>query len=176
MMAKKIFALLTVLVFLGAFTFPVWAEGDEDTEFDVEIGTGYHVTDHNDYPGKIGEYEVLDHESTGPDFHFSGTAQEKDLYLDFSGRYHEDNDHEYHFSGDYGRILKQDFSYDRFQHWLDHDPLENLAAHKGNATVSHEDLDVDRDYIIKRSEEKAIRFLIYLFFREPSLTLTTAGR
>jgi len=43
MMGKKIFALLTVLVFLGAFTFPVWAEGDEDTEFDVEIGAGYHV-------------------------------------------------------------------------------------------------------------------------------------
>jgi len=154
-MGKKIFALLTVLVFLGAFTFPVWAEGDEDTEFDVEIGVGYHVTDHNDYPGKIGEYEVLDHDSTGPDFHFSGTAQNKDLYLDFSGRYHEDNDHEYGFSGDYQRILMQRFSYNRFEHWLDHDPLENLSAVCGNATVSHEDLDVGKDYIIKRSEEKS---------------------
>ena len=155
MMAKKIFSLLTVLVFLGAFTFPVWAEGDEDTEFDVEIGVGFHVTDDNDYPGKIGEYKVLDHDSTGPDFHFSGTAQNKDLNLNFDGRYHENNDHSYQFNGDYRRILKQNFSYDRFEHWLDHDPLENLAAHKGNATVSHEDLNVGRDYIIKRSEEKS---------------------
>ncbi len=171
MMAKKIFALLTVLVFLGAFTFPVWAEGDEDAEFDVKIGVGYHVTDYNDYPGKIGEYEVLDHDSTGPDFHFSGTAQKEGLYLDFSGRHLEDNDHEYHFSGDYRRILKQDFSYDRFQHWLDHDPLENLSArfedkpaggaadeypqHLGGAKVSHEDFDAGKDYIIKRSEEKS---------------------
>ncbi len=158
-MAKKIFALLTVLVFLGAFTFPVWAEGDEDAEFDVEIGVGYHVTDYDDYPGKIGEYEVLDHESTGPDFHFSGTAQKEGLYLDFSGRHLEDNDHEYHFSGDYRRILKQDFSYDRFQHWLDHDDLENLSAYgvggAAHVVTSHEDFDAGKDYIIKRSEEKS---------------------
>ena len=155
MMAKKIFGLLTVLVFLGAFTFPVWAEDDEDTEFDVEIGVGYHITDYNGYPGKIGEYQVLDHDSTGPDFHFSGTAQNKDLYLDFTGRYHEDNDHSYQFNGDYRRILMQRFSYNRFEHWLDHDPLENLSAVRGNATVSHEDLDVGRDYILKRTEEKS---------------------
>ena len=158
-MGKKIFALLTVLVFLGAFTFPVWAEDDEETEFDVEIGVGYHVTDHNDYPGKIGEYEILDHDSTGPDFHFSGTAQNKDLYLDFTGRYHEDNDHEYGFSGDYRRILMQRFSYNRFEHWLDHDELENLSAYGagGGAHVvtSHEDFDAGKDYIIKRSEEKS---------------------
>ena len=159
MMAKKIFALLTVLVFLGAFTYPVWAEGDEDAEFDVKIGVGYHVTDYNDYPGKIGEYEVLDHDSTGPDFHFSGTAQKKDLYLDFSGRHLEDNDHEYHFSGDYRRILKQDFSYDIFQHWLDHDELENLSAYgvgdAAHVVTSHEDFDAGKDYIIKRTEEKS---------------------
>ena len=158
-MAKKIFALLTVLVFLGAFTYPVWAEGDEDAEFDVKIGVGYHVTDYNDYPGKIGEYEVLDHDSTGPDFHFSGTAQKKDLYLDFSGRHLEDNDHEYNFSGDYRRIIKQDFSYDIFQHWLDHDGLENLSAYgvasAAHVVTSHEDLDAGKDYIINRSEEKS---------------------
>lgn len=164
MMAKKVFGLLTVLVCLGAFTFPVWAEGDEDTEFDVEIGVGYHFTDYNGYPGKIGEYQVLDHDSTGPDLHFSGTAQNKDLYLDFTGRYDEYNDYEYQFSADYRRIFMQDFGYSRFQHWLDHDPLENLAAHKGAATVSHEDLDVDRDYIIKRTEEKSDTVLNLPFF------------
>jgi len=171
MMAKKVFGLLTVLVFLGAFSFPVWAEDDEDTEFDVEIGVGYHVTDHNNYPGKIGEYEVLDHDSTGPDFHFSGTAQNKDLHLDFDGRYHENNDHEYRFNGDYRRVLIQDFDYQRFEHWLDHDPLENLSARfgdkpagggaleypqdRGGPKVSHEDFDASKDYIIKYSEEKS---------------------
>jgi predicted porin len=155
MMGKKVFVLLTVLVFLGVLTFPVWAEDDEETEFDVEIGVGYHITDYDDYPGKIGEYEVLDHDSTGPDFHFSGTAQNKDLTLDFSGRYYEDNDHEYQFSGDYRRILIQDFSYDRFQHWLDHDELDNLSAWTGHVVVSHEDFDAGKDYIIKRTEEKS---------------------
>jgi len=159
MMGRKIFVLLTVLVFLGVLTFPVWAEDDEDTEFDVEIGIGYHITDYDDYPGKIGEYEVLDHDSTGPDFHFFGTAQNKDLNLNFSGRYYEDNDHEYHFSGDYRRILIQDFGYDRFQHWLDHDELENLSAYgvgsAAHVVTSHEDFDAGKDYIIKRTEEKS---------------------
>ena len=157
MMARKIFTLLAVLIFVGAFSFQVWAEGDEETEFDVEIGTGYHITDYNGYAGKIGEYEVLDHDSTGPDFHFSGTAQNKDLHLDFAGRYHEDNDHSYQFNGDYRRIVMQRLSYNRFEHWLDHDPLENLSAVRGNATVSHfeEQLAAGKDYIIKRSEEKS---------------------
>ena len=160
-MERKICVLLTVLAFLGGFSLQVWAQDDGDTEFDVEVGVGYHITDYNGYPGKIGEYQVLDHHSTGPDLHFSGTAQNKDLYLNFDGRYHENNDHEYHFNGDYRRILKQDFSYDRFQHWLDHDGLNNLSATsmggggKYGPKTSHEDFDAGKDYIIKCSEEKS---------------------
>ena len=158
MMARKICALLIVLAFLGAFTFEVWAEGDEDTEFDARIEMGFHHTIDVDHPGKVGEYKVLEN-AAGPDVDFSATAQGQSFYLDMGGSYYEDNEHEYHFRGDYGRILDQSASYDRFQHWLDHDPLENLAAHAGSPpampSVTHEDLDADRDYIIIRSEEKS---------------------
>ena len=161
MMTKKIGTLLAVLFFLGFFAFQVWAEGDEESEFDAQAETGFYYTDYNGYPGKVGEYEVLDHGSAGPYVDFSATGIDKNFYLDLGGSYYEDNEYEYRFNADYRRILIQDFSYNSFQHWLDHDPLENLGAHwagagsGGGPTVSHEDLEVGKDYIIKRSEEKS---------------------
>ena len=155
MMRKKIGTLLAVLFFLGFFAFQVWAEGDEESEFDAQAETGFYYTDYNGYPGKVGEYEVLDHGSAGPYVDFSATGIDKNFYLDLGGSYYEDNEYEYQFNADYRRILIQDFSYNSFQHWLDHDPLENLSAYKGGPKVSHQDLEVGKDYIIKRSEEKS---------------------
>lgn len=156
MFFKKIFVPIIIgLLLVGGFSFYVWAGDAEKPDYELELGIGYHVTDYDDYEGKVGEYNVLDHESTGPHMNVSGSTQNEDLTLDFSGRYQNDNDYEGRVSGDYQRIFLQDFSYNSFEHWLDHDDLDNLCGRTGGVVVNHEDFDAGKDYIIRYSEEKS---------------------
>ncbi len=156
MFYKKIFAPIIIgLLLVSALSFYVWAEEGDKTDYKLELGIGYHFTDWDDYEGKVGEYNVLDQEATGPDMNISGSAQNKDLDLDFSGRYQNDNDYDARVSGDYQRIFLQDFSYSSFEHWLDHDDLDNVCGRTGGVVVNHEDFDAGKDYIIRYSEEKS---------------------
>jgi len=174
MTGKKIGILFTALVFLGAFTFLAWAEGDEKdekSEFNVKIEPGVHYTDYSSSAGKVGEYEFLEKGGAGAHADFSATGMDKDVYLDLHGSYYEDNDYMYDLEADLRRIIMEDFSYSRFEHRLDHDPLENLSArsgdkvvggaadeypqNRGGPKVSHEDLNVGKDYMIHRSELKS---------------------
>jgi hypothetical protein len=158
MTGKKIGVVFTALVFLGAFTFLAWAEGDEKDEkgeFNVKIAPGVHYTDYSSSAGKVGEYEFLENGGAGAHADFSATGRDKDVYLDLHGSYYEDNDYMYDLEADLRRIIMEDFSYSRFEHRLDHDPLENLSAHAGGPKVSHKDWQVGKDYMIQRSELKS---------------------
>ena len=155
MMAMKTGVLLTALAFLGTFTFPVWAQDDKKGEFNVKIEPGVHYTDYKGSAGKVGEYEFLENSGVGAHVDFSATGGDKNVHLDLDGSYYEKNDYMSDLDVDLRRIIIEDFSYSRFEHRLDHDPLENLSAHAGGPKVSHEDLDVGKDYIIHRSELKS---------------------
>ncbi len=152
---KTLAPAIIVFLFVCGLSFHVWAEDGGEADYDFEFGVGYHFTDYDDYVGKVGEYDVLDHDSTGPDMNASGSVQNDDLYLDFSGRYHNDDDYEGHISGDYQRIFMEDFSYSSFEHWLDHDDMDNLCGRTGGVVVNHEDFNAGKDYIIRRSEQKS---------------------
>lgn len=162
-MVKKIYSLLVILIFMCFSTFEVWGEAGEESEFNAQIKTGFHISDYNGYGGKVGEYEVFNH-GCEPDVEFNLTNEGENFNFNLGGLYYEHNDQKYHLNADYRRIFIEDFSYNRFQHWLDHDSLKNLSAVGGGPKVSHEDLEMGRDYIIHRSETKSNTVLNLPFF------------
>lgn len=156
MTIRKVLApTIIVCLLVCGLSFYVWAEDGDETEYALELGVGYHWTDYDDYPGKVGEYRLFDHQSTGPDMKISGNAQNMDLDLDFSARYLDDDDYAGRISGDYRRIFDVDFSYSSFEHWLDHDDMDNLCGRTGGVVVNHEDFNAGKDYIIRRTEQES---------------------
>jgi hypothetical protein len=116
--------LLAIITFIS---FPSYdksrAEGlleEGDYSFDASIG--YHYADVNGYRGKVGEYEVLD---PGMEGHFTFGASLPGKYFDLWGEIKDKNDQRYMMGLDVNRLFQSETSYNRFKHYLDHDPLTN---------------------------------------------------
>jgi hypothetical protein len=120
---------VTVILSLILSFYPVLAQEAEKTEgnFDVKFKYGFHWMDWDDYRGKVGEYEDLDRDVL-PDASIDINGMINRNYLDFHGIYYDEDD----FSGsadiDLNRIFREEFSYFRMPHFLEHDPLTNLNA------------------------------------------------
>jgi len=151
---NSIIIYIVTFVFLSFFSLGAWSVA---AEFEGEIEPGLKITDYNGHPGKVGEYDVLN-QGCEPKVDFSLKGSGENFNFDASGSYSDYDEQEYSFDADINRILQEEFTYKRFQHWLDHDSLENLAAVKGagyGPVVYHDDLEVGSDYIMYYGEEKS---------------------
>ncbi len=83
---------------------------------------GYHFYSADGNPAKVGEYDVL-HSGAESSFDLQGSSGRN--YVDMKGRFLDENDQSYNLYLDLNRYLRSDFSYIRFQHYLEHDQLEN---------------------------------------------------
>jgi len=162
-MKKIILILFALICIIGIYSY-TWAD-------DIKMEIGYHTTNYQDYSGKVGEYNT-NHDLAGMDIHLLGDIQDDALYFGIDSHYYGDSDYSYWIGGDYKRILNQEFSGKSFEHWLDHDLMEDLSAVCGAATVSHEDLNIDKDYRIKYSEHKSDTVLNLPFLSGTQLNLS----
>jgi len=148
---------------------PAVADAEDEasaTAFEVELKPGFEAVGTSDLertPGgveskKVGEYKTME-KGLHPTFEFSLTGNRADDYLGFGGTFIDDEEQSYYLDVDFRRMVKQSFEYDRFQHWLDHDPLENLNAVYSPAdphvVTTHTDFDSGREYQIIHSEIKS---------------------
>jgi len=131
-----------------------------DKDINIEVKTGIHGVGVHESKVKVGEYDVLNI-GVQPDISFFLNGKINDLYFSGSGTYYEEEDQQYSASVDIKRYLTQEFTYYRFKHWLDHDPLTNLYAAATTGTnvipplVTYTDIESGRDYSIVRSERES---------------------
>ena len=143
------------------------AEGEaSDTAFEVELKPGFEAIATSDLERtsdgveskKVGEYKTME-KGLHPTFEFSLTGNRADDYLGFGGTFIDDEEQRYYLDVDFRRMVKQSFEYDRFQHWLGHDPLDNLNAVYSpgdpHAVTHHTDYDSTNEYQIIHSEIKS---------------------
>jgi len=170
---------LSIFLALMLIVFPMRAIVDAEDEasgtaFEVELKPGFEAIGTSDLertPGrgsveskKVGEYKTME-KGVHPTFEFSLTGNRADDYLGFGGAFIDDEEQSYFLDVDFRRRVQQSFEYDRFQHWLDHDPLENLNAVYGptgivnkdepHVVTTHTDFDSGREYQIIHSEIKS---------------------
>jgi hypothetical protein len=94
----------------------------QDLTVNASVSGGIHSVHADGNPAKVGEYDVL-HSGAESSFDLQGSSGRN--YLDMSGRILDENDQSYNLTFDLNRYLRSDFSYIRFQHYLDHDRLDN---------------------------------------------------
>jgi len=148
---------------------PAVADAEDEasaTAFEVQLKPGFEAIATSDLDEtasgveskKVGEYKTME-KGVHPTFEFSLTGNRDDDYLGFGGTFIDDEEQRYYLDVDFRRMVKQSFEYDRFQHWLDHDPLENLNAVYSPAdphvVTTHTDFDSSREYQIIHSEIKS---------------------
>ena len=93
-----------------------------DRELSVTAGTGFHQFNVSGNRSTVGEYDDL---RSGADAYFTLQGREGRNFIDGSGRFFSTNDQTYSFNIDMQRIFQTAFSYQKFTHNLDHDPLTN---------------------------------------------------
>ncbi len=94
----------------------------QDRELSVYFASGLHFFTVSGYRGKVGEYDVL---RSGVDSAFSIAGNQKKNYFDLTGQFFASDDQNYSFMMDAQRLFQTAFSYQKFTHHLDHDPLSN---------------------------------------------------
>jgi len=136
------------------------------TTFEVELKPGFEAIATSDLERtsngveskKVGEYKTME-KGLHPTFEFSLTGNRAADYLGFGGAFIDDEEQNYYLDVDFRRMVKQSFEYDRFQHWLDHDPLDNLNAVYSpgdpHVVTHHTDYDSGKEYQIIHSEIKS---------------------
>jgi hypothetical protein len=156
---------------------PAMAE-EEKADIEAEFEAGFDIVGTSDESPKVGEYRVME-EGLHPTVEFSVFGNRDKDYFDMGGTFLHESDQSYYLDVDFRRIVKQEFSYDRFNHWLDHDPLDNLGTvfspkplddgvlYQGvvidcpggaatcpdaHAITTHTDYDIGREYHIIHSE------------------------
>ncbi len=94
----------------------------QNADVSAAVSGGFHFYNTDGNRSKVGEYDVL-HSGAESSFDLQGSSGRN--YIDMSGRMLDENDQSYNLNLDLNRYLRSDFSYMRFQHYLDHDPLKN---------------------------------------------------
>ncbi len=158
-MIKKIGICLMVFVCILFVSLSFSEENNKDVN--IKVKTGIHgVGVDGKTKVKVGEYDVLD-TGVNPDVSFSLDGRIENTYFSGEATYYEDDDQQYSGNIDMQRYVTEEFSYYRFYHWLDHDPLTNLRAAATNAKeggkvipplVTYTDLEPSTEYGIMRSE------------------------
>ena len=86
------------------------------------LSGGYHYYNTRGNRSKVGEYDVLD---SGMDSSFDITGHNGGKYFNMRGQFLDEDDLNFNLNLDLNRYLRSDFSYTRFQHFLEHDRLSN---------------------------------------------------
>ncbi len=94
----------------------------QNVNVSAAVSGGYHFYNTDGNRSKVGEYDVL---QSGAESLFDLQASNGRNYIDMTGRMLDDNDQSYNLNLDLNRYLRSDFSYIRFQHYLEHDQLKN---------------------------------------------------
>jgi hypothetical protein len=151
---KWIWLVIFLSVFLVWGQMPAMAD-EEKAEIEAELKPGFDIVDTSGESRKVGEYRVMD-KGLHPTAEFSLFGNRENDYFDLGGTFLHESDQSYYLDADFRRIVKQEFSYDRFNHWLGHDPLENLNAVYSPAdphvVTTHTYYDIVREYHIINSE------------------------
>ena len=119
---------LVYLIILIAGVFSAASASSQETaslgveDFSSDISIGSHFFNVKGYRGKVGEYDVL---HSGADTTFSLQGNRERNYVAITGDFFDQDDQKYAFNVDVQRIFQTAFSYKKFIHYLDHDPLEN---------------------------------------------------
>jgi hypothetical protein len=91
-------------------------------EISGSLSGGYHNYNRTGSRSKVGEYDVLD---SGMESSFDFTGRSGGKFFNMSGQFLDENDQNYYMNLDINRYLRSNFSYTRFQHFLEHDRLTN---------------------------------------------------
>jgi len=131
----------------------------EDLEAEIELEAGFEAVATSDLKSKkVGEYEVMD-KGLHPSIGFSFSGSRGDDYFGVGGLFLDDEEQSYYLDADFRRMVRQSFEYDRFQHWLDHDPMDNLNAVYSpgdpHVVTHHTDYDMDDEYHVIHAETKS---------------------
>ncbi|MBE0428150.1 MAG: MtrB/PioB family outer membrane beta-barrel protein [Nitrospirae bacterium] len=162
-MKYKILFAVAVIFSLVLCFHPVLAQDAEETKnnFEVKVDLGAHWTDWDKYRGKVGEYEVLDR-GILPDVGIDIKGFTNRKFLELQGFYYHEDDLYLSTDIDLNRILREEFSYFRMPHFLEHDPLKNLNAVFRNPAGDpvppvneFTDLDAGSEYMIRYSTLKS---------------------
>jgi hypothetical protein len=155
-MVKRIAFILAI----ASLLFTISSAHAEDMEIEATVGGHYTDLNGDKTNVKIGEYESM-FEGFRPEFNFLLKGGSYDgIYFQGEGTIYDTDDQDYEGLIDLNRYITQEISYNRFTHWLDHDPLTNLygAATTDGVTrvppfVTYTDRDkADKEYGIVRSE------------------------
>lgn len=94
----------------------------DNATISIAVSSGFHLNSLCGYPGKVGEYEVLD---DGAETEFLLTGFNDDTSFQLKGSILDRDDQSYSMRIAKGTSLLTRLSFSRFQHYLDHDGLEN---------------------------------------------------
>ena len=146
-------ALLLALLATIALAPLAWAD-----ETSGEVAVGVDVIGNPDNQNKAGEYRIDDDDAAFFAWYQIGFGDDGSLDLDLS--YRSENEQFHELRWDASNSFRVEGAFQRFYHWLPHDPMSNLAAtDKEGKVVRHDDLDPLATYSTRWEEGKAA--LIY---------------
>lgn len=95
-------------------------------EFAGSVSGAYHLHNPKGNRSKVGEYDVL---GTGAESEFSLSGRRGARYFSLTGRVLDKNDQAFDLSIDLSRYLQSRLAYSRFQHYLEHEPLDHQDSY-----------------------------------------------
>lgn len=144
-----------LLAILATLVLAPLAWADETTG---EVAVGVDVIAEPDIQNKAGEYRNDDDDAAF--FAWYAIHFGDDGYLDLDLSYRSEYEQFHKLRWDASNSFRVEGSFQRFNHWLPHDPMANLAAtDKEGKVVRHDDLDPNEVYNTRWEEGKAA--LIY---------------
>jgi len=120
-------ALLSILVLVTTSTLAIAEEHSAHAVGSVEVRvTG---TDVKDNPARVNEYTpYTSDEGLNPSTKINLEVEDQGYLIDLESAVNGSNDQEHSVDVDLKRIFRLDFNYSEFQHWKDHETLDQMGA------------------------------------------------
>lgn len=120
-------ALLSILVLVTTSTLAVAEENSAHASGSVEVGvTG---TDIKDNPARVNEYTFYtSEEGLNPSTKIDLEVADQGYLIDLESALNGSDDQEHSLELDLNRVFRLDFNYSEFQHWKDHETLDQMGA------------------------------------------------
>lgn len=121
-------ALLSILTLAATSTLAIAEDDSAHLSGKVEIGVT--AVDLKDNPARVNEYAKYRSESDGLNLAPSLNLEyiDKGILLDFESSIKGSKDQKHGLGLDVNRIFKLDLNYQTFEHWLDHETLDQMGA------------------------------------------------
>jgi len=142
-------AIVIMVIMIGMF---LYGKDKDKAVVKGDVYIGFNAANIDDYIGKIAEYSVAK-DGVLPYVSMHLNVFARNYYFDVKGENEgRSNGQKYSMIFDAGRIFTDEFSYKKFLHRLDHDPLTNLDAKEGDIMVWSTDLAPGHEYRINYTE------------------------